>query len=146
MLRDQQQQGESSARAASGAAALVQYCGLRTKPHHSAGAAVNQHRRGNKFTRAQAIAWQSTKTQQQNGQLAWQRGPHEHVGGEVEVGVAEVRRDPARQLVALVVALVALVRKHHHAVVRLRSDDAPDALRRLHHTPAHSADVAQAAA
>ena len=48
--------------------------------------------------------------------IGLRHGPHElagdaeqHVGGEVEVGVAQVLRDPGGQLVALVVPLVALV-------------------------------------
>ncbi len=40
------------------------------------------------------------------------RDVHEHVRGQIEVRVLQVRRDPARQLVPLVRALVPLVRKH----------------------------------
>ena len=40
---------------------------------------------------------------------------HQHVGGEVEVRLLEVARDPAGQLVALVVALVPLISEYHHA-------------------------------
>jgi len=52
------------------------------------------------------------------------RDVQQHVGGQVQVRVAQVARDPAGQLVALVVPLVALVRKH------LRARAAPSAARR----------------
>ena len=49
----------------------------------------------------------------------------------VERAVGDELADPARQLVALVGAVVPLVRKDDDAVVRLSADDAAGALRRL---------------
>ena len=59
---------------------------------------------------------------------------HQHVCGQVEVGVLQVAGDPARQLVSLVVPLVSLVSKHLQQQVLLATGGA-------HRVPSHGAKL-----